>query len=76
MTATELERLAVLESEVSTIKDSTARIEQKLDSAITCKADKTEVQDLRKMLWGVIIGVAAFAVTTLVGVVLLRIGLK
>lgn len=76
MTVTELERLAVLESEVSSIKDSTSRIEQKLDSAITCKADKSEVQDLRKMFWGVIIGVAAFAVTTLVAIVLFRVGLK
>lgn len=70
MTRTEIERLAVLESEVAYVKDSVSRIEDKLDAAITCKADKSEVEELRT--WGIrlLVGVTSFAVVTLVGLVL------
>lgn len=43
MTRTEIERLAVVESQVETIASIVGRVESKLDDAIACKADKSEV---------------------------------
>lgn len=70
MTRTEIERLAVLEEKVDTLTESVRSIEGKLDQAITCKADKSEVDELRK--WGVtvLLGTAGFCIATIVGVVM------
>jgi len=91
MTHTENERLAVVESELKGVKSAVHRMEGKLDAAIECKADKSEVDELkksldskasaddfaemRKLLVGILVSVAAFALVTLVGIVLLRVGL-
>ena len=46
MTKTEIERLAVVESKIDTIESVVNRMENKLDDAISCKADKTEVESI------------------------------
>lgn len=83
MTRTEIERLAILETEVASIKETTSRIESKLDDAITCKADRSEVQEvrddyteLRKLFISVALTIAGFCAATLIAVVLFRVGLK
>ena len=57
-------RLAVLETKVDAIDTRTQNIEEKLDKAISCKADLTAVQavdgrvtEVRGWLWGLVIAV-------------------
>lgn len=92
MTRTESERLAVVEDKVDDIKERMERIESKLDDAIACKADKSEVQavekalaekasaedfkEMRKVLLGVLLSIAAFLAVTLIGIVLVATRLQ
>jgi hypothetical protein len=48
MTADLDKDLAVLTQRVNDIDDRTVRIEDKLDQAIACKADKTEVDSIKE----------------------------
>ena len=45
---TELERLAIMETKINNVEITVDRIESKLDKVIDCKADKKEVELLRK----------------------------
>lgn len=92
MTAQELERLAVVESRIDTIDERTARIEQKLDDAIACKADKDDVialkkdvslkadaddfKELRRLFIGILISIAGTAIAIIVGIVLVALNLQ
>lgn len=92
MTRTEIERLAVVEDKVDDIKDRMERMEALLHEAVACKADKTEVEavaqavaskasaadftEMRKLLIGVLLGVAGFTTVTLIAIVLMRVGLQ
>lgn len=50
MTPSENERLAVVESQMRDVKASQVRIEEKLDAAIECKADRSEVDSIAAAL--------------------------
>lgn len=92
MTITELERLAKVETRLGGVESGLRRIEGKLDDAIACKADKTELAsvaeavaekasaadfaEMRKLLINVLIGIAAFTTVTLIAIVLMRLGLQ
>ena len=80
---TDNERLAVLETEVRIVKESQGRIEAKLDEAIACKADRSDVDEIRlaveakadkddfdklqSTIVGIVLATCGLAVTTLVG---------
>lgn len=48
MTAQEVERLAVVETDIKWLVDWAAGVDKRLDDAISCKADKSEVKTLRE----------------------------
>lgn len=99
MTKTEIERLAVVESQiedvrsdVGEVKESQTRIEQKLDAAIECKADRSEVaaitdalktkasaeefKELRQLLIRILVSVAGFGLITLVYIIAKAAGVE
>lgn len=92
MTRTEIERLAVVESKIDGIESTVARMESKLDDAISCKADKTaldamnteldtkasaeDFKELRRLIIGVGLTALGFLAATFIGIILFRIGLN
>ena len=48
MNPSETERLAVLETKVDAIDERTRKMDEKLDTAISCKADKTELETVQQ----------------------------
>ena len=78
MTRTEIERLAAVEERLDSVDRRTERIESKLDAAIECKADKTELatlseavdkkasaddfKEMRRLLVGILISIAGTAI--------------
>ena len=43
--------------DIKEVKDNIGKINDKLDSALTCKADKTDVEQMRQNQWGLLVGV-------------------
>ena len=50
------ERMAKVEIEVKNLKEIVIRIEEKLDKAIECKADKSDLKTIDSRFWGLVIG--------------------
>jgi hypothetical protein len=92
-------RMALLESAVHNVdrkvdglSAKVGRMDQKLDDAISCKADRSDIEDLReglarkadaadfgelkKLLIGILVSVCGTAVLLLVTIVLFRLGLN
>lgn len=89
MTQSEEARLAVVERRMDDVCNAVSRMEGKLDDALVNKADWGAVDDLRKevkdkadaadvtalqgLITKLIIAVAGFAITTLVGLVVMAV---
>lgn len=48
----------------------------KMEMAIKGKADEEDFKEMRQLLIKILVGIAAFAVVTLIGIVMYRIGLN
>ena len=51
------ERMAKVEIEVKNLKEIVIRIEEKLDKAIECKADKSDLKTLDSRFWAVVMAI-------------------
>lgn len=84
MTETDKTKIRVLEVQLDDMKIQNAEdhkeikeemksgfgtLNSKLDAAIECKADKSEVKDLRDKSWQIIAGIFIAMVTALIGLI-------
>ena len=47
-----------IKNDIKDVKSSITAISEKIDKAMDCKADKTDLKEVRQNQWGLLVGIA------------------